>query len=152
VAQNVDAARLEGVELAGRASWPFGLALDLSWTRQWTRDQGVAAYWRGKALPGRPKDEAALGVSLARGPVRGFGEFHGTSRFALDRYGQQRVPARGLVDLGASYAFAEGTTDLVLECRNVGDVHAKDYVGYPLPGRSWALGARFHLDRKAGSP
>ena len=29
---------------------------------------------------------------------------------------------------------------------------SKDFGGYPLPGRSWALGVRFHLDRKAGSP
>ena len=44
------------------------------------------------------------------------------------------------------------TTDVLVECRNVGDVHAQDFGGYPLPGRSWALGVRFHLDRKAGSP
>jgi hypothetical protein len=56
------------------------------------------------------------------------------------------------VDLGTSFAFAEGTSDFVLECRNVGDVHAQDFGGYPLPGRSWALGIRFHVERKAGLP
>ena len=109
-------------------------------------------YWHGKELPGRPGDEASLGASLQRGPVRGFGEVHAMSSFFLDPYNQDAVPARTLVDLGATYQFAEGTTDVLVECRNVGDVHAQDFGGYPLPGRSWALGVRFHLDRKAGSP
>jgi iron complex outermembrane receptor protein len=152
VAQNVSAARLSGVELAARAAWTWGLSADLSWTRQWTKDQGEAVYWRGKVLPGRPKDEASLGLTFARGASTVFGEFHGTSAFHLDRYNQVTVPARGLVDLGASYAFAEGMTDLVAECRNAGDTRAQDFGGYPLPGRSWALGVRFHLARKAGTP
>jgi iron complex outermembrane receptor protein len=152
VAQNVAAARLQGVELSARAAWAWGLSADPSWTRQWTRDQGEAVYWRGNDLPGRPRDEASLGLALARGPARLFGEYHGTSAFHLDRYNQVVVPARGLVDLGASYAFAERTTDLVVECRNAGDVRAQDFGGYPLPGRSWALGVRFHLARKAGTP
>jgi iron complex outermembrane receptor protein len=150
VAQNIAAARLEGLELSARAAWTWGLSADLSWTRQWTKDQGEVAYWRGKDLPGRPRDEASLGLTLARGSATAFGEFHGISSFFLDRYNQITVPARGRVDLGASFAIAASTTDLVLECRNVGDVHAQDFGGYPLPGRSWALGVRFHLDRKAG--
>ncbi|MEP7028732.1 MAG: TonB-dependent receptor [Candidatus Eisenbacteria bacterium] len=152
VAQNVAAARLEGLELATRAAWAWGLSADLSWTRQWTRDQGQVAYWRGKDLPGRPRDEASLGLSLERGPVRGFGELHAVSSFHLDRYNQITVPGRALVDLGASYAFARLRTDVVVECRNVGDARAQDFGGYPLPGRSWALGLRFHLDRKADLP
>ena len=152
VAQNVSAARMEGVELSARASWAFGLSTDFSWTRQWTRNESEAVYWHGKDLPGRPGDEASLGASLQRGPVRGFGEVHAMSSFFLDPYNQDAVPARTLVDLGATYQFAEGTTDVLVECRNVGDVHAQDFGGYPLPGRSWALGVRFHLDRKAGSP
>ena len=150
VAQNISAARMEGLELSARGTWRAWSG-DLAWTRQWTKDQGQVAYWRGKELPGRPRDEASLGLSTQQGPVRGFGEVHALSAFWLDRYNQQKVPARTLVDLGATYAFAEGTTDIVLECRNVGDVHAQDFGGYPLPGRSWALGVRFHLDRKAGS-
>jgi len=149
VAQNVGNARLEGVELSARGA-VHGVRLDGSWTRQWTKDEGQVSYWRGNELPGRPKDEASLGVSSQQGPVRAFGELHAMSAFWLDRYNQKQVPSRTLVDLGASYAFAEGTTDVVLECRNVGDVHAQDFGGYPLPGRSWALGVRFHLVRKAG--
>jgi len=152
VAQNIAAARLEGLELSVRAAWAAGLGADLAWTRQWTKDLGQVAYWRGKELPGRPHDEISLGLSLERGPVRTFGELHAVSSFYLDRYNQTPVPARGLVDLGASCAFARGTSDFVLECRNVGDARAQDFGGYPLPGRSWALGIRFHVDRKAGLP
>jgi iron complex outermembrane receptor protein len=151
VAQNIAAARLEGVELSARAAWAQGLGTELAWTRQWTKDLGQVAYWRGKELPGRPRDEITLGLSLARGPARTFGELHAMSSFWLDHYNQTLVPARTLVDLGASCAFAGGTSDLVLECRNVGDARAQDFGGYPLPGRSWALGIRFHVDRKAGS-
>ena len=152
VAQNISAARLGGVELAARAAWAWGLSADLSATRQWTKDEGEVVYWRGKELPGRPRAEASLGLSLVRGPVRGFGRLHAISSFFLDRYNQTAVPARALVDLGGAFAFAGATTDVVVECRNVGDVRVQDFGGYPLPGRSWALGVRFHLDRKAGLP
>ena len=64
---------------------------------------------------------------------------------AIDRYNQQRVPARARVDLGGGPCLWRRTVDLTLECRNAFDARGQDFAGYPLPGRSWALNARFHF-------
>jgi len=148
VATNISGARLSGLELTARAGWGVGLSTDFAWTRQWTKDQGDAAYWRGKPLPGHPGDEVHVALTGARASWRAFAELHATSALFLDRYNQQRVPARARVDLGGGPRFPRHALDLTLECRNVGDVRGEDFGGYPLPGRSWALNARFHFDRK----
>jgi iron complex outermembrane receptor protein len=91
-------------------------------------------------------------LTCARASWRAFGEVHATSSHFLDRYNQDRVPARARVDLGGGPSLARHVVDLTLECRNAFDARGEDFAGYPLPGRSWALNARFHLDRKTVQP
>jgi iron complex outermembrane receptor protein len=152
VAQNVDAARLEGLELAARAGWKCGLAADLSWTRQWTRDEGEATFWRGRALPGRPAHEASLRLSYARAAWRPFGELHVVGRHFLDRANLQSPPGRALVDLGLAVAPGTGALEATLEARNLTDRRVFDFGGYPLPGRSLFAGLRVRFDGKDGRP
>jgi iron complex outermembrane receptor protein len=152
VAQNVAAARLEGLEFAARAAWPGGLSADLSLTRQWTRDEGEAVFWRGRALPGRPRDEASLRLSYARGAWRPFGEVHHVGTHFLDRANLKPQPARTLVDLGLALAPGAGALEATLECRNLTDRRVFDFGGYPLPGRSWFAGLRYRFDGKDGRP
>jgi outer membrane receptor protein involved in Fe transport len=152
VAQNISAARLAGIELAAHAIWAAGFTADVSWTRQWTKDEGDVSYWRGKELPGHPGHEATLRVTGLRGPASAYGELHAIGAFALDRYNQRFVPARALLDLGVTLAFARAGAGITAACHNVGDTQAQDFGGYPLPGRSWALGVQFHLDRKDVAP
>jgi len=149
VAQNVGAARLEGLELSARATWASGVALDCAWTRQWTRDESEVVYWNGNALPGRPGSELSLRAAHDRaGLVRPFGEIHFVGEHFLDRANFDAQPARTLVDLGATVAAPSLPLDLTLECTNLTDVHVEDFGGYPLPGRSFFAGLRYRFDGK----
>ena len=152
VAQNVAAARLEGLEVAARAGWGSGLSADASWTRQWTRDEGEVAYWRGRVLPGRPGHEASLRLAWTRAAWRPFGELHLVGAHFLDRANLQAQPARALLDLGVAVAPRAGPLEATLECTNLTDRRVFDFGGYPLPGRSFFAGLRVRFDGKDGRP
>ncbi|MGH7726039.1 MAG: TonB-dependent receptor [Candidatus Eiseniibacteriota bacterium] len=152
VAMNISAARLEGFELGLRAAWEFGLSADLEYTRQWTRDEGDVAYWYGRELPGRPAHEVAARTLYAspETPFRPFAELHHIGAHFMDRANLQRIPARTLIDLGITGAFARYGLEATIECRNLTDSHVQDFGGYPLPGRAFYASIRFLLDRKDG--
>jgi outer membrane cobalamin receptor len=151
-AQNVDAARLTGTELALRAAWAWGGAADVAWTRQWTRDEGEAAHLRGLALPGRPGHEVSVRLSYARGAWRPFSEFHAVGAHFLDRANLKSRPASTLLDLGLAVAPRSGPLEITLECRNVADRRLFDFGKYPLPGRSLFAGLRYRHDGKDRRP
>jgi outer membrane receptor protein involved in Fe transport len=142
VAQNVSAARLEGVEVAGsmRAG---GFALSANWTHQETRDQSEVPFWRGRQLPGRPEDEASTRAEWSARRWGAFHEFHFSSGNFLDRANRLAVDARQIHDLGLHAAIAGAR--LTAEVRNVGDDQVRDAAAYPLPGRTWALTAEIRL-------
>src|SRR5262249_26816798 len=71
-ASNISAARLSGIEATARGRLLPGLTADVSWTRQWSKDQGEVAYWRGKELPGHPRDEEHAALTVARPSWRAF--------------------------------------------------------------------------------
>ncbi len=154
VAQNVSAARIEGVEVAARTAWTRGLSVDLSYTRQWTRDESDVAYWRGNELPGRPGHEASLRLAhaAAHAPFRPFAELHVVGAHSLDRANLQPIDARALIDLGATVAPAWAPLELTMECTNLTDRRVFDFGGYPLPGRSLFAGLRYRFDGKDGHP
>ena len=152
VAQNVGAARLEGLELGLRAGWGGGLLGELSWTRQWTRDEGEALYWRGKELPGHPLDEALLRLSLARLRWSASYEFHYVSRNFTDRYNTIPVGSRSLHDVALGVTPWSWSPEWTAECRNLSDQQVEDFAGYPLPGRAFYLGLRARVDRKGTIP
>lgn len=152
VAQNISAARLSGFEADARLTWVGGLAVNASWTRQWTRDEGQATYWRGKELPGRPRDELALQASHATRRWRAFYSYHFVSANFLDRYNSDRSPARSLHDVGIGVRLRPAAVEALAECRNAGDQRVQDYAGHPLPGRVIYLGIRATINRKEGTP
>ena len=152
VAQNISAARLSGFEADARVTWVGGLAVNASWTRQWTRDEGQVTYWRGKELPGRPRDELALQASHATGRWRAFYSYHFVAGNFLDPYNSDRVPARSLHDLGIGVRLRPTAVEALAECRNASDQHVQDYAGHPLPGRVLYLGIRATINRKEGTP
>jgi iron complex outermembrane receptor protein len=148
VAQNFSAARLEGLELGLRAGWGGGLLGEMSWTRAWTRDEGEAVYWRGMELPGHPRDEALLRMSLARRRWSASYEFHYVSRNFLDRYNAMAVGPRSLHDVALGLTPWSWSPEWTAECRNLSDQQVEDYAGYPLPGRAFYLGLRAQVDKK----
>lgn len=140
VAQNVSAARLQGVETSVTAA--FGpLRATANWTHQDARDRSGVPYWDGKQLPGRPADEAFTREEFTRAGWRVFHEFQYLAGNYLDRANRQPVAARRLHNLGAGASLARGTLRLTAELRNLTDDRVQDVAAYPLPGRSYALTA-----------
>jgi len=148
VAQNISAARLTGIELSCRAAWSTGLSADLSWTRQWTRDEGDVAYWRGRELPGRPRDESSLQLLLTQLHWRSSYEFHSISSNFLDRANLSPISSRTLHDVGFGLTPWHAGAEWFGEVRNVTDRRVEDFAGYPLPGRTLYVGLRLQHDRK----
>ncbi len=148
VAQNISAARLDGLEAMLRTAWANGLLGDVTWTRQWTRDEGSVAYWRSKELPGRPRDEITAQGSLAHRRWRTFYEFHFIAANYLDRYNQSGVPARRLHNVGIALSPWGNAVEWTAECRNLTDQHVEDFSGYPLPGRLFYVGARLRISQE----
>jgi iron complex outermembrane recepter protein len=152
VSQNISAARLSGLEADARLTWIGGLGVNASWTRQWTRDEGEVTYWRGKELPGRPRDELALQASYATSLWRVFYSFHYVASNFIDRYNSERVPERSLHDIGIRLRLLRTAVEALAECRNATDQRVHDYAGYPLPGRALYLGLSATINRREGTP
>jgi iron complex outermembrane receptor protein len=134
VAQNVSAARLEGVEVTGTGRHR-GLALVTNWTWQNARDHSGIPYWEGRELPARPRHEVFARLEGKRGHARVFYEFQYTAANFLDRANLAPVGVRRLHGAGASWAWARDRFRVTAEGKNLGDDRIQDAVGYPLPGR-----------------
>lgn len=134
VAQNVTAARLEGVEVTGNGRHR-GLALVANWTYQNARDHSGIPYWEGRELPARPRHEIFTRFEAKRGHAQVFYEFQYTSANFLDRANLAPVGVRRLHGAGASWTWARDRFRLTAEGKNLGDDRIQDAVGYPLPGR-----------------
>jgi iron complex outermembrane receptor protein len=70
----------------------------------------------------------------------------------VNRTGSRSLPSRTLVSAGASSTFLHGP-DLTLsvEVKNLLDVRAQDFTGFPLPGRAAYVTLAVALDREASS-
>lgn len=152
VATNVAAARLWGIEADGRFVWSSGLAVNASWTRQWTRDEGALAWARGRELPARPRDEVAVQTALVRRRWRAFHDLHFVARNWLDVYNTEDSRARLIHDLGLGLRLPLAAVEWTAECRNAGNARAEDYAGHPLPGRTWYAGITLQLQPTGPTP
>ncbi len=147
---NVGSARILGAELEAGAQWPkhlrAALALTLLDPRDTTAGRALAndlipyqsrfqssAFLEGYGDPGlRPLRRAGLDARLT----------HRASRLA-DPAGLIVLPASTALDLGASLLFGrpagEGAGEVSLRAalEDVFDAHRFDFIGYPLPGRSF---------------
>src|SRR5439155_1292232 len=124
--------RLEPVR--GRLWGRLGAALN--YTHQEARDEGPVTFLRGKALPGRPADEAFAHLELAWSPTRPlplgrrtaglwpgrlFYEANVIADDFLDRANVRRVSSRVLHEVGLELALPVPGVRLTLEAKNVGD-------------------------------
>ena len=140
VAQNISAARLQGLELSGTTAWRM-LAATANWTWQDTEDHSGVPFWTGRQLPGRPAHEVFARLEARRGPARVFYEFQYTSGNFLDRANLAPVAPRRLHDAGVTWAWARDRLRFTAEAKNLGDDRVLDVAGYPLPGRALAMSA-----------
>jgi iron complex outermembrane receptor protein len=159
---NIEGARLTGLEtgLSLHAPWRIVTAT-ANYTLLSSRNLGPDPEQRGAPLPGRPRHEAYASVSTGHEwhpgglPIepRGFYRLDLASRTFLDPSGRVEVPTRILHGVGAEL-FADRRIHFAFEVRNVLDtrvttwsppiegvgplpVPLSDFIGYPLPGRSF---------------
>lgn len=144
VAQNVSAARLEGLEASLGATWR-ALRFQANWTAQRARDQSAAPYLHGRRLPGRPDHEGFTRVEYTRARWRAFHEFQYVDGNYLDRPNRDSVPARRIHSLGAGLSLSGGALRVTAEVRNLTGDQVQDAAAYPLPGRTCALSAELRL-------
>ena len=140
VAQNISAARLQGVEASASYAW-HGLTATANGTWQDTHDRSGVPFWTGNELPGRPPYEAFARLEARRAAIRGFYEFQYTSGNFLDRANLAPVAPRRLHNAGVTWAWPRHRLQLTAEAKNLGDDRVQDVAGYPLPGRALALSA-----------
>lgn len=139
---NLGAAEVRGDELAWRLAWR-GLALSGARTRTSALQTDPASLYHGRRVPQRPAHETYARLDARSGHWAAALDLLDQGDDFLDPINFRRIPARTLV--GASLSRAFGPLRLTVEGKNLGDRHAEDVGGYPLPGRSVfvACDARF---------
>lgn len=136
VAENVASATMVGLEGGVRGDWGEHISLRLAATWLSASDQS------GRALPLRPS-----GTLYARPEfhIRNFGcerlTLYADARVVGESYadaaGSVVLGARAQVGVGASLEWPVGS--IALSVRDVFDARGTDLLGFPLPGRSFAV-------------
>jgi len=144
-AANVSRADIEGDELSARLVAPGGFTLTGASTWMTAIDRGLVPAWNGKQLPLRPERQSSARLEWrhARVALASNVEYLGANY--LDPYNRQRVPARTLWGAAVELTPLAAGASLTVEGKNLGDVHAFDVGGYPLPGRSLFAAIEFRL-------
>ncbi len=158
-AGNIDAARIAGAEVsASLVGTRF--ATTVSYTLMHTENLGEDPLSRGRPLPGRPMHDLSYDAAYRFGPVRlryGIDAVAGTT---VDTAGTILVPPRLFHGAGASLDVPWGSSlRMGVEVQNLFDVRTlrvpsplsgrsiavpvSDYLGFPLPGRTVWVTARF---------
>ncbi|MGM0574542.1 MAG: TonB-dependent receptor plug domain-containing protein [Myxococcota bacterium] len=148
VAENVEGARIRGVEWTVRADLLRHLRARWSHTSLRTRSTSAGD---GGPLPLRPvaSNHARLEGYVATptgSEVRAWADVDHVGSNTYDAAGLVRAPARWLLGLGVGGRWvthglvgAEGELEAGVIVRNVLDRHEVDLAGYPLPGRAWSI-------------
>ena len=157
---NLAAARTAGVEAEGRAVLgPLDVSGSLTWTA--TENRGPDPATTGRRLPRIPTWEASIDATATAGPARlgaGFRHVDGQYWDATNRY---RAPPRTFVDARLGFDLGHGLV-VELDVRNLLDRRVEvvprdpldpdgvrvlqpvtDFVGWPLPGRTFLLAVRY---------
>ena len=134
---NFASARVMGLEAEGEWRPHPLLSGAFSYTLMMSSDLQRDGRYYLRELPYRPRH--ALSARVRGGPrwLEGRVEVLGQSAHFLTRDGALSLPGRVFVQAGVSSTW--GTrTQLTVSCdvKNLFDVHAEDFVGYPLPGRA----------------
>jgi iron complex outermembrane receptor protein len=105
-------------------------------TVQNTKDKSDISYWKGNQLPGRPEFELFNRFEIFNNQGKVFYEFNYLSNSYLDRANFTKIAARKIHNIGCSF-YATKNLTLTFEVKNLSDARIEDYIGYPLPGRSY---------------
>lgn len=136
VAQNISQARIRGHELIWGAEL-FGLLhVDGAYTFEDARDRSEIAYWKGNSLPGRPRHKFFNREELVYRRWILFHEYHYMADNFLDRANTVKISSRSIHNAGVSFSPVKGLT-LTAEVMNLTDEEIFDFIGFPLPGRTY---------------
>jgi iron complex outermembrane recepter protein len=139
-AENLSASRVTGRELSLALDWRRW-RLTLADTRLDARDRGGNPDYDGKQLPYRSPRRSFARLAYSGDRLALHLDVDHRAATYSDRYNDpdRRLPAATL--LGAGLAWRQfDKVELIIEGRNLADVHVEDSLGYPLPGRSWSAG------------
>jgi iron complex outermembrane receptor protein len=137
-AQNLESARILGVE----AAWSFSLwkHLLLSGNVTWQdpKDTSDSKFYHDKQLPGRAEFELFQRSEIYFSYFRIFHELSILSENFIDRANLRKFDDRTIQNAGVIfYPFGSNKLSLSLEVKNITDEEVEDIEGFPLPGRSY---------------
>ncbi len=145
VAENVDQARLRGVECGLRTDLFRHLRVSGNWTWLDPRNTGAVAARQGRDLPLRP---ASKWFARAEGYVREIPHVRELSLYLdaewvagnfLDNANLVATENRFRLGLGLAARLRRPDLSIAVAAENLTDERTMDLVGYPVPGRSWHL-------------
>lgn len=147
-AQNIGAARTQGLEAEAAGRLPGGGEWSTNLTWQSARDRGADPIYRGKQLPFLPPLETHLALEQPIGPWRAGASITHQSANYRDRYNQEldRAPARTLLDLSLARSWRPSGARLLTVTAAVINLTGNgiyDVEGFPLPGRTFRLAAEW---------
>jgi iron complex outermembrane receptor protein len=134
-AENISRARNAGEEVSLHVRAPSGVAITGALTTLRSRDEGSVPFWYGRRLPQRPSWQGYGRLDWTSGRIRAMADVQAIGDNFLDRANLQSVPRRVLIGASLSLAVRE-VLRVTLEVKNLGDDHAVDVGGFPLPGRA----------------
>ncbi|WP_163994920.1 TonB-dependent receptor plug domain-containing protein [Pyxidicoccus caerfyrddinensis] len=150
---NFDAARVWGVELEGEAHPLPWLSASASYTWLRTQNRFGDPRFFGMDLPYRPRQKWVGRVRAGPAWLNARTEVLYQSSQLVNRTGSRSLPSRTLLSAGASSTFLHGPeVTLSVEVKNLLDVRAYDFTGFPLPGRAAYVTLAVALDRDASTP
>ncbi len=159
-AQNLGRTRNRGLEAALGAKMPYG-SVDLGYTFLDARDRGDIPSAFNKQLPGFPRHRINARARLGNDTYALTYELSFASHAYLDRANlQQPVPSRWLSNVAAHAAVPTLGLGIDLSVRNLFDALSHDiplprdregtgaladFLGYPIPGRSYFAGITWSM-------
>ncbi|MFP2911966.1 TonB-dependent receptor domain-containing protein [Pyxidicoccus sp. 3LFB2] len=145
---NFDAARVWGVELEGEARPLPWLSASTSYTWLRTQNRFGDPRFFGVDLPYRPRHKWVGRVRAGPDWLNARTEVLYQGSQLVNRTGSRSLPSRTLLSAGASSTFLHRPDiTLSVEVKNLLDVRAYDFTGFPLPGRAAYVTLAVALDR-----
>jgi iron complex outermembrane receptor protein len=140
---NIGSAQIRGWEVSFASLLWNRLRFAGNYTRLESKDTGPIPYYHGNQLPGRPRNEAALffDYSFRRWDVTY--EFQWIGKNYLDPANLRPVPAREIHNLALRLNLFAGRVSVTAQSQNLTNDRIRDVNGFPLPGRSFYITARF---------
>jgi outer membrane cobalamin receptor len=140
-AVNISNSIINGIETSLAVDLLKYASLTTNYTWQSAINDNVIQAFNGKRLPGRFEHSASIKAEARYGLFKPYYEFLYASGLYYDSANLLLAPIKREHNLGLIF-FLDAFT-ITAEVKNIGNDHYQDYNGYPQPGRSYWLTAKF---------